>query len=74
MARFAVLVKRLEVQMSELSGYEGTDSGGEKRAGVGTNGPAGILQEDKERTIAKAALSIAELSAYCELGVQGLGV
>ncbi|KAH0827442.1 Golgi transport complex subunit 5-domain-containing protein [Lanmaoa asiatica] len=57
--RFAVLAKRLEAQMSELGGYESTSSG--KRAGIGVNGPAGDHQEDKERMIAKAALSIAEL-------------
>lgn len=52
--------------MSELSGYESTAGGGEKRPGIGANGPAGDHQEDKERAIAKAALSIAELSACCE--------
>lgn len=51
-ARFAVLAKRLEVQMSELGG----------------EGPDGVNQEDKERTIAKAALSIAELGA-CRVGL-----
>jgi hypothetical protein len=60
-ARFAVLAKRLETQMNELGGYTGTGNRGEKRAGAGANGPAGDHQDDKERTIAKNALSIAEL-------------
>lgn len=47
--RFSVLAKRLEVQMSELGG-------GANGSGAEDN------QEDKERAIAKAALSIAELS------------
>lgn len=53
--------------MNELGGYASTGRSGEERASVGANGPAGDHQEDKERTIAKAALSIAELSA-CFLG------
>ena len=53
-------MKRLEAQMSELSGYDRAQGGGETRA-VGATGSAGDPQEDKERTIAKAALSIAEL-------------
>lgn len=56
-ARFAVLAKRLEGQMNELGGYASTTGDGE------TRGVSGDQQEDKERTIAKAALSIAELSA-----------
>jgi len=55
--------------MNELGGYASARRSGEKRAGVGANGPAGDHQEDKERTIAKAALSIAELSACCAFGV-----
>lgn len=56
--------------MAELGGYSGTGSGG----------PAGEHQEDKERTIAKAALSVAELSAcgmffFVEVGcVDGMQV
>ncbi|KAF8556095.1 hypothetical protein OG21DRAFT_1506874 [Imleria badia] len=65
-ARFAVLAKRLETQMNELGGYTGTGNRGEKRAGAGANGPAGDHQDDKERTIAKAALSIAELGALLD--------
>jgi hypothetical protein len=65
-ARFAVLAKRLEAQMNELGGYANAGSGREKRAGIGANGPLGDHQEDKERTIAKAALSIAELSALLD--------
>jgi hypothetical protein len=70
-ARFAVLAKRLEAQMNELGGYANAGSGREKRAGIGANGPLGDHQEDKERTIAKAALSIAELSACCVFGCRG---
>ncbi|KAF8135793.1 Golgi transport complex subunit 5-domain-containing protein [Boletus edulis] len=61
MGRFGVLVKRLEVQMSELGG-NGTGTGG---VNGGANG-AGEYQEEKERTIAKAALTIAELSALLD--------
>ncbi|KAF8135795.1 hypothetical protein EV363DRAFT_1447546 [Boletus edulis] len=57
--------------MSELGGNDtgtgtgGANGGGEKRGGVGANG-AGEYQKDKERTIAKAALSIAELGSLLD--------
>ena len=57
--------------MNELGGYANAGGGREKRAGIGANGPVGDHQEDKERTIAKAALSIAELSACCVFGCRG---
>ena len=57
--------------MNELGGYANAGGGRGKRAGIGANGPAGDHQEDKERTIAKAALSIAELSACCVFGCRG---
>lgn len=74
MARFAVLTKRLEAQMSELGGYAGAGvgAGGDGETRGGANG-AGDTQEDKERTIAKAALSIAELSTCCVFGVEAGG-
>ncbi|KIJ19018.1 hypothetical protein PAXINDRAFT_128297 [Paxillus involutus ATCC 200175] len=64
-ARFAVLVKRLETQMSELASYEGASSAKEKQAAT-TDEPSADHQEEKERTVAKAALSIAELSALLD--------
>ncbi|KAF9222669.1 hypothetical protein BS17DRAFT_176069 [Gyrodon lividus] len=64
-ARFAVLAKRLEIQMSELASYEGANSTKEKRPNS-TNEPSAEHQEEKERTIAKAALSIAELGALLD--------
>ncbi|KIK94986.1 hypothetical protein PAXRUDRAFT_827467 [Paxillus rubicundulus Ve08.2h10] len=64
-ARFAVLVKRLETQMSELASYEGA-SGAKEKQTTSTNEPPLDHQEEKERTVAKAALSIAELSALLD--------
>jgi hypothetical protein len=71
-ARFAVLVKRLETQMSELASYEGASSAKEKQAAT-TDEPSADHQEEKERTVAKAALSIAELSEYQWLCLGGVG-
>ncbi|KAH7888451.1 Golgi transport complex subunit 5-domain-containing protein [Phlebopus sp. FC_14] len=66
-ARFAVLAKRLEAQMNELGGYE-TTSGDKGQDGTSntTSGHSRDHQEEKERTIAKAALSITELTALLD--------
>ncbi|TFK54291.1 hypothetical protein OE88DRAFT_1654898 [Heliocybe sulcata] len=64
MSRFVVLGRRLESQMNEMAAAEGAS---EPSAG-GASTPSRILDhdEDKERTISKAALSIAELTALLD--------
>ncbi|KIJ67605.1 hypothetical protein HYDPIDRAFT_84403 [Hydnomerulius pinastri MD-312] len=64
-ARFAVLAKRLESQMSELASYELASREKEKQS-TSASGGSGDHQEEKERTIAKAALSIAELGSLLD--------
>lgn len=58
-ARFVVLARRLQAQMTEIkSGVVTTD----REETIASTSLSHIpLEDDKERTIAKAALSIAEL-------------
>lgn len=61
-ARFVILARRLELQMAEL----GTGSPSYRiltPTPGGADTPLGTGEDEKERAIAKAALSIAELSA-----------
>ncbi|KAG6333689.1 hypothetical protein ID866_5396 [Astraeus odoratus] len=75
-ARFYLLQKRLEAQMAELAGYESVANlkeGHGKTAGApGTDSGPAEHQEEKERVIAKAALSIAELGALLDDAPEGL--
>lgn len=66
-SRFVILARRLQVQMADMDGNNATE---DKDSNIGTNGASdshGLLgqghdlEDEKERTIAKAALSIAEL-------------
>ncbi|KAH7924634.1 hypothetical protein BV22DRAFT_1090567 [Leucogyrophana mollusca] len=75
-SRFVVLAKRLELQMSELAGYDTVDAGGNRQSAKNANGRPGDdladgdptldHQNEKERTIAKAALTIAESVALLD--------
>ncbi|KAG1865830.1 Golgi transport complex subunit 5-domain-containing protein [Suillus subalutaceus] len=64
-SRFVVLSRRLETQMSELATFDkpGTT---EKKKPNNSEGLSADQQDDKERTIAKAALTIAELGALLD--------
>jgi hypothetical protein len=79
-SRFVLVAKRLQTQMAELSdegtsdspkpearnnGMPGDKLGGRRSATPGLEG-----EGDKERTLAQAALSVAELSARCFLLVR----
>lgn len=64
-SRFVVLARRLQSQMAEMDGNGATDDKSSKMNGAsdshGLLGQGHDLEDEKERTIAKAALSIAEL-------------
>lgn len=76
MSRFVVLTRRLELQLAEMSKSEGTEAetpttargiNGSPRPADGsstdlTHGLAVELEDEKERVITKAALTVAELS------------
>ena len=59
-SRFLILARRLELQMAELNKPLDTDTPTEPSKSVGVSYEE--LGDEKERTIAKAALTIAELS------------
>jgi hypothetical protein len=62
-ARFVVLARRLETQMAELDAattVTNTDTAASTTPSLDTQ------EDEKERTIAKAALTIAELGVYFE--------
>jgi len=56
-----VLEKRLEAHMSELAAYNSDEAGTRKQGHADANRPSVEHQGEKERVIAKAALTIAEL-------------
>ena len=61
-SRFVVLARRLASQMSEMESLPGRDSNRETSKPVDRSLTLnGDIEDEKERTIAKAALSIAEL-------------
>ena len=78
MSRFVILTRRLELQLAEMSKGESTDAetpttakgvNGLSRPADGasidpTHGLAGDLEDEKERVITKAALTVAELSMF----------
>jgi hypothetical protein len=72
-SRFVILARRLRVQMKEIQGQKGSDKSFMDEPVSTTIGHGKDIVDDKERAIAKAALSIAELGsshfAYAELGV-----
>lgn len=73
-SRFIILTRRLEVQLAEMSKNDSAETSENKAPRKDVNGPtpqtlstdpstASIdLEDDKERAIAKAALTISELS------------
>ncbi|KAF9467272.1 Golgi transport complex subunit 5-domain-containing protein [Collybia nuda] len=71
-SRFVGLTRRLQVQMTDMDGGDTTgDKKGKMRANGATDshgllGQGHDLEDEKERTIAKAALSIAELAALLD--------
>ncbi|KAG1776989.1 Golgi transport complex subunit 5-domain-containing protein [Suillus placidus] len=64
-SRFVVLSRRLETQMSELVTFDKSGTT-EKKKPNNSEGLSTDQQDDKERTIAKAALTIAELGALLD--------
>ena len=62
-ARFVILARRLEGQMRDMK------MGGEENGVDGVITSTGGEEDEKERTIAKAALSIAELGQYLVLHI-----
>ena len=66
-SRFVILARRLQVQMKELQGQKGSDRGPIDDLVSATVGHGKDIEDDQERAIAKAALSIAELgsSRFC---------
>ena len=76
MSRFVILTRRLEVQLAEMSKSEGPDaetpnlkeanSSPRPADGSSTDLAPGLaeLEDEKERVISKAALTVAELSEF----------
>ncbi|KAG0708347.1 Golgi transport complex subunit 5-domain-containing protein [Suillus ampliporus] len=65
-SRFVVLSRRLETQMSELATFDQPSAAEKKKKFNNLEGLPADQQDDKERTIAKAALTIAELGALLD--------
>ncbi|KAG1731465.1 Golgi transport complex subunit 5-domain-containing protein [Suillus paluster] len=65
-SRFVVLSRRLETQMSELAAFDKQSATEKKQKRNDSEGLSADQQDDKERTIAKAALTIAELGALLD--------
>ncbi|KAG2099132.1 Golgi transport complex subunit 5-domain-containing protein, partial [Suillus cothurnatus] len=65
-SRFVVLSRRLETQMSELATFDKSGTAEKKKKPNNSEGLSADQQDDKERTIAKAALTIAELGALLD--------
>ena len=79
-SRFVILARRLELQLAEMSKSETAESAStpeppKAKAAATSTGSARadtpIDEDDKERAIAKAALTIAELSQYSHALVPG---
>ncbi|OJA08043.1 hypothetical protein AZE42_08584 [Rhizopogon vesiculosus] len=65
-SRFVVLSRRLETQMSELAAFDKPSTTEKKKMPNVSEDLSVDQQDDKERTIAKAALTIAELGALLD--------
>jgi len=63
-SRFIILARRLQVQMNEVQGIKGSDKGATDELATATTMHGKDIEDEKERAIAKAALSIAELSLF----------
>ncbi|KAF9047312.1 Golgi transport complex subunit 5-domain-containing protein [Panaeolus papilionaceus] len=64
-SRFVTLARRLQIQMNEMKGIESADSATDELA-TATVMHGKDIRDEKERAIAKAALSIAELGALLD--------
>ncbi|KJA27739.1 hypothetical protein HYPSUDRAFT_62781 [Hypholoma sublateritium FD-334 SS-4] len=62
-SRFVILARRLQVQMNEVQGIKGADRGPAEELATATVLHGKDIENEKERAIAKAALSIAELGS-----------
>ncbi|KAG2079304.1 hypothetical protein BDR04DRAFT_1086528 [Suillus decipiens] len=65
-SRFVVLSRRLETQMADLAAFDKPGAAESKKNPNNSGGLSADYQDDKERTIAKAALTIAELGALLD--------
>jgi len=62
-----IIARRLQVQMNEIQGIKNPNGGDQDELATATLVHGKDIEDEKERAIAKAALSIAELggSYYC---------
>ncbi|KAG2072073.1 hypothetical protein BDR04DRAFT_1127838 [Suillus decipiens] len=65
-SRFVVLSRRLETQMAELAAFDKPGTAENKKKPNNSGGLSADYQDDKKRTIAKAALTITELGALLD--------
>ncbi|KAH9485273.1 Conserved oligomeric Golgi complex subunit 5 [Psilocybe cubensis] len=65
-SRFVILARRLQAQMNEIQGVKGTDKGFKDELTTATITHGKDIEDEKERAIAKAALSVAELGALLD--------
>ena len=61
-SRFVILARRLQVQMNEIQGTKSSDKLPMEQPFTASAAHGRDIEDEKERAIAKAALSIAELS------------
>lgn len=69
-SRFVILARRLQVQMNEVQGIKTVDKVPTEELATATVLHGKDIENEKERAIAKAALSIAELGAFDEVVVE----
>lgn len=69
-SRFVILARRLQVQMNEVQGIKSSDKSPSEELATATVVHGKDIENEKERAIAKAALSIAELGAFGEIIVE----
>ncbi|KAI0743887.1 Golgi transport complex subunit 5-domain-containing protein [Daedaleopsis nitida] len=71
-SRFVILARRLELQLAEMNKSEATETSaihkqkGHTTTSAGARADTPLDEDDKERAIAKAALTIAELTALLD--------
>ncbi|KAF9559858.1 hypothetical protein CPC08DRAFT_665969 [Agrocybe pediades] len=62
-SRFIIVARRLQLQMNEVQGVKTSDKGASDELATATIMHGKDIEDEKERAIAKAALSIAELNS-----------
>lgn len=62
-SRFVILTRRLQVQMNEIQGIKASDNGPSDDLATATVAHGKDIVDEKERAIAKAAFTIAELGS-----------